>query len=102
MSLAFLGTAVPGYSSTADIVEEKPATLKVFPNPVVDGTLSIDSDNTIEKIEILSIVGQVVYIQELEPSNSVRLFLNNIKSGVYLVKVSFVDNTSDTKRIWVK
>lgn len=102
MSLAILGTAVPGYSSTNDTVEEKPVTMKVFPNPVVDGTLSIDSDSKIIKIEILSIVGQVVYIHEPEPSNSVRLFLNTIKSGVYLIKVSFVDSTSDTKRIWVK
>ena len=102
VGLAFLGIAFQGYSSTYERVDEKPATMKVFPNPVVDGTLSIDSDSKIEKIEILSIVGQVVYIQEPEPSNSVRLYLDNIKTGVYLIKVSFEDNTSDTKRIWVK
>jgi hypothetical protein len=68
----------------------------------VDGTVSINSDIEIEKIEILSIVGQVVYTQELEPSNSVRLYLGQIQSGIYLIKVSFIDNTSNTKRIWVK
>jgi hypothetical protein len=102
IGLAFSGFALNGISSSTEAIDDRPATLKIFPNPVVDGTLSINSDIQIEKIEILSIVGQLVYTQELEPSNSVRLYLDQVKSGIYLIKVSFIDNTSDTKRIWVK
>jgi hypothetical protein len=102
ISLVLLGMGINCYSSPTINMGEKPVTLKIFPNPVVDGVLSINSDIEIEKIEILSIVGQLVYTQELEPSNSVRLNLDQIHSGIYLIKVSFVNNASDTKRIWVK
>jgi hypothetical protein len=101
-SIAFLGIGLTGNVSAGFFDNVKPETLKIYPNPVIDGTISITSDNEIERIEILSIVGQVVYTQELEPSNSVRLNIDQIQSGIYLIKVTYVDNTSDTKRIWVK
>lgn len=102
ISLILLAFSIPGNSSAVDTVGENPANLKIFPNPVVDGTLNINSDIQIEKIEILSIVGQVVYTQELVPSNSARLYLDQVQSGIYLIKVSFIDKTNDTKRIWVR
>jgi hypothetical protein len=96
------GVALQANAKPVSIIDEKPVQVKVFPNPVTEGTVSIDSELEIKRIEILSIVGQVVYSQELEPSNSVRLYLDNIQSGIYLIKLSFVNNTSNTKRIWVK
>lgn len=99
--LALFGVALYGNSSGEMTGDDQKATVKVFPNPVVDGTISISSDIQMEKIEILSIVGQLVYTQELEPSNSVRLNIDQLESGIYLIKVSFIDNTSSTKRIWV-
>jgi hypothetical protein len=102
IGLFLLGITMPGNSSLSTTPDKDKATLHIYPNPVIDGSLTINSDTQIEKIEILSIVGQVVLTQELEPSNSVRLYLDQIQSGIYLVKVTFTDNTSDTKRIWVK
>lgn len=100
--IALLGTTFSVNSSLTDTIDEKEVNLRVFPNPVIDGELSIQSDEQIKRVEILSIVGQIVHSQELEPSNSVRLYLDKVKSGIYLLKVSFTDNSSDTKRIWVK
>lgn len=102
ISLFLLGIFLPGNPSYTDTLDEHQVNLNIFPNPVEDGSLSINSDIQIKKIEILSIVGQVVLTQELEPSNSVRLYLDQIQSGIYLIKISFINNTSDTKRIWVK
>jgi len=86
-----------GYLNT---LADDPVTVSVYPNPVVDGNLLIKADVKIEKIEIMSIVGQIVYSQELEPSNSVRLNFD-LQTGIYLVKISFIDKSSSTKRIWV-
>ena len=77
-----------------------PVKVTVYPNPVINGNLEIRADVKMEKIEIMSIVGQIVYSQELEPSNSVRLSFD-LETGIYLVKITFIDKTNSTKRIWV-
>jgi len=86
-----------GYCSTYVYAPEK---VTVYPNPVIDGNLELKADVKIEKIEIMSIVGQIVYSQELEPSNSVRLSFE-LETGIYLVRITFIDKTNSTKRIWV-
>lgn len=77
-----------------------PVNVSLYPNPVNEGNLEIKADLKVEKIEIMSIVGQIVYTQELEPSNNVRLNFD-LEKGLYLVKITFIDKTSSTKRIWV-
>lgn len=73
---------------------------RVYPNPVTEDAVAIESEIEFYRIEILSIVGQVVFSDELEPSNSVRLSLD-LHPGIYLIRISFTNNTNDTKRIWV-
>ena len=73
---------------------------RVYPNPVIEDAVAIESEIDFHRIEILSIVGQIVHSEELEPSNSVRLRLS-LHPGVYLIRISFTNNTNDTKRIWV-
>lgn len=77
-----------------------PERISVYPNPVIDGNLLIQADEKIEKIEIMSIVGQIVYSKELEPSNSVRLNFE-LEKGIYLIRVTFIDKTNSIKRIWI-
>jgi hypothetical protein len=74
----------------------------VFPNPVTDGFISIQTEKEITQIEIMNIVGQRILIYRPESLNSVRLEIGNLNAGIYLVKLSFSDNTNATKRIWVK
>ena len=77
--------------------------ISLYPNPVVDGTLTVSAEKEITRLDIVNIVGEhILSEEEPEPSTSVRLDVNNLKSGIYLIKVTFVDNTSNTKRIWVK
>ena len=80
-----------GYSGNFVYNPEK---VTVYPNPVVDGNLEIKADVKME------IVGQIVYSQELEPSYSVRLSFD-LETGIYLVKITFIDKTNSTKRIWI-
>ena len=74
----------------------------VFPNPATDGFITIQTEKEITQIEILNIVGQRIIVHRPESSNSVRLDIGNLNAGIYLIKLSFSDNTNDTKRIWVK
>lgn len=74
----------------------------VYPNPVTDGIISVRTDLEIKRIEIVSVVGQIVFSKELENSNSARLNLNQVQSGIYLMHISFSNSTSSTQRIWVK
>jgi hypothetical protein len=74
----------------------------VFPNPATDGFVSIQTEKEIAQIEILNIVGQRIFLYRPESLNSVRLDISNLNAGIYILKLSFSDNTNDTKRIWVK
>ena len=78
----------------------KKNSFKVYPNPVVNKEITIKADLDFNKIEILGIVGQVVYSKKLEPSNSVKLGID-LQPGMYLIRLSFTNTTSNIKRIWV-
>lgn len=59
---------------------------KLFPNPTSDeATLSWDSEMQVERIDIFSVSGQVV--KSIEPS-STSVSLNDMKTGVYIIRVS--------------
>lgn len=92
--------AVYGYASLGDQdIESKTV---VFPNPATDGYISIETVKEITQIEILNIVGQRILTYGAESVSSVRLDIGDLNAGIYLLKLSFSDNTNDTKRIWVK
>lgn len=74
-------------TSTLSILnEELDATIKVFPNPVVD-LISIQTPDTVQlnKIEVYNMLGQLV-LSKQSPSESTSL--KTLKKGVYLLKIS--------------
>jgi len=71
--------------------------IMVYPNPT-SGILHIQSNLTIEKIEIYSLTGQLL---KKEYSTS-ELNLSNLNKGVYLMKISPEKGTSLTKKIILK
>jgi len=66
------------------------STLKLYPNPVTDGRLTITSNgfSNNSKLNIFSITGQLVHSENVEV-NSTHSFSTtlNLKSGVYIVKL---------------
>lgn len=80
----------------------KQVSIKLYPNPVTEGYFTINANIQIRKVEISNILGQLVLSEELEPSNSVRLDINNLETGIYLIKITFSSNTTSTERIWIK
>jgi hypothetical protein len=84
-------------------ISDQPIEIKLFPNPIVNGeVLTIVAEKDIESLEILNIVGQKMITQNVEQTSNTRLNIGGLKEGIYFIKILFVDNTSSTKRLWVK
>ena len=82
------------YPRDADDFEEASAAvgqndiqgLTIYPNPVDNGIIRITSDNAAAKqVIIYNITGKQIYNNEVE--NGQEISVNNLKSGVYLIKV---------------
>ena len=71
--------------------------ISIYPNPV-SNTLFISNDNNqnISKIEILTITGQKVYLNENENSSSIEIEINSLPKGIYLINI-FDENNSVIK-----
>jgi hypothetical protein len=98
-------TGVPGnsesYYSGSDSKSE--AIVDLFPNPAsTSATITISAEKEINKIQLLNILGEQILVEDTEPSTSVNFDLGQLKNGIYIVKVTFSDKTSSTKRLWVK
>lgn len=88
----FENTAATGISNIKQNVD-----LKLFPNPVIN-ILNIEVEHEIEKIEILNMLGE----KELSIlSNTNRILLSDIKSGIYTVKIT-ISNGNCIIRKFVK
>lgn len=75
----------------------KNSTLNLFPNPT-NGTVLISSQTNFNKIEVLSITGQIL-LSETVNVKSHQLQLQNLAEGIYFVKISYADGRSLTKKI---
>lgn len=75
--------ADPNYHSVATI---KNTFISVYPNPAQD-VINLVSNYPVEKIEILNITGQVIRQISDVSGNIISISDNNLKPGVYLVKV---------------
>ena len=78
---------LPAFKDLATSVSVSLSTygLHVYPNPVTD-KLQIESSITINEIELFSIDGKVVY-QSNPATNNISLSLNNLKTGIYFLRV---------------
>lgn len=68
--------------------------IKMYPNPVGDN-LFIDSKIPITKIQIYSLLGQLV---KEKKSNLRRISLRDLNSGIYMIKI-FANDKSVTKKL---
>ncbi|PHS05811.1 MAG: hypothetical protein COA88_11665 [Kordia sp.] len=69
---------------------------KFYPNPV-NNVLNVSAKNTIEKLQIVNMLGQVIKTDSPN-MNTYQLDFSSLSAGIYLVKVS-VNNIEGTFRI---
>ncbi len=110
-SLLFLVTAInysnAGYSGIpADNIlssEQSELNVSIYPNPFTGNYLTIEANRNFQSIEILDIVGKVIYFEEFESLiTKASVNLNNIDRGMYIVRLKFDDKTFYTEKIIVK
>lgn len=71
----------------------------VYPNPIINEfTLSCNRLTNKSRIEILDMFGRVMYSQSKSLFDKMIIHCNDLKSGVYILKLS-IDDNSRTKRI---
>lgn len=75
------------------------ATFSVYPNPA-KGLVYINGANTISKVELFSITGKRV----MEVSNILnnQINISQLNTGMYLMRLSDVNNNSETKKLIIK
>lgn len=75
----------------------------ISPNPSTDGRFTIQTTYPLNSLEVISLVGDVVYRAELNVVNQeVKVSLPNPKSGIYFVRMRFNDNQLLVKKIIVQ
>jgi hypothetical protein len=92
-------TTINSLQNLSDINEStiENSTLYLYPNPT-NNSISINSQTNFNKIELLSITGQRL-LSEAVNTKTHQLQLQNFAEGIYLVKVSYADGRSLTKKV---
>jgi hypothetical protein len=77
--------------------------VKVYPNPINNGDeLTVITNKDFDKIEIVNIVGSVIYFEDLQATSMDKISINGLDKGIYFIKITYTDNTGVIERIWVK
>jgi len=73
--------------------------LRILPNPSND-LVTITSRFDFEKVELLSVTGQVLILENAN-SNNLSLATNNLTSGIYFLRVVYPNGLSTVKKLVV-
>jgi hypothetical protein len=77
--------------------------VEIYPNPVTEGRLTINTKSNIQSVQILNITGKIVFNQEYQPNtSSVSIELNKMEKGIYLVRINFSTKENHTEKIMIK
>jgi len=79
------------------------SSMNIYPNPVNTDRLTISSRLPAKTVEIFTIIGQPVYNEKFtSPRKETKISTGQLDKGVYIVKVTFSNNSSAVQRILVK
>ena len=75
----------------------------IFPNPITSGNFEVKATKTIEVIEIYDVIGKMIY-KEINPlmNGSIKVSMETINPGVYLVKAALENGDILTKKALIK
>lgn len=73
------------------------SSLNLYPNPT-NGTALVRSQSNFNKIEVLSVTGQILLFETVN-TTSHQIQLQNFAEGIYFVKISYADGRSLTRKI---
>ncbi|MDD4746315.1 MAG: lamin tail domain-containing protein [Salinivirgaceae bacterium] len=77
--------------------------LIIYPNPVANGTVTLQASKTIVNVDIYNVIGQLIITNKFDGSMAkVVMDVNVLNSGLYVAKVVYSDNTSSTRKVQIK
>jgi len=77
--------------------------VSIKPNPVINNQFTVTGTQSITSVEVVSIVGKTVYAKYFSARlKEVRVVLNEIPDGIYLVRISYGNNQSVIKKIIIQ
>ena len=82
-----------------DIDETPTEKFSLYPNPITNGALTIQSQNTVKRIELIDMLGRSVLSAALI-GNTVNI--GAVAQGIYVAKVTFADGKVGYKRVVVE
>ena len=90
------------YNSASILRENANVNVTIFPVPVRDNSFTINSDKEISYIKVTNIIGQDIFKSRFNEQKSIKVFLNSAKRGVYIITISFYDDTRIVRRIMIE
>ncbi|MEI6900121.1 MAG: T9SS type A sorting domain-containing protein [Bacteroidota bacterium] len=81
----------------------KDNTLSILPNPVTNNQFTVQSSFPVSSVQVVSILGETLFTEDLAtPQVEVNVSLNNLKAGVYLVKIVKKNNEVISRKIIIQ
>jgi hypothetical protein len=74
----------------------------IYPVPVKENNFTIKADKNIAFVKITNIIGQDIFKSRYSSQQSIKIFLENPKRGMYIVTILFNDGTRAVKKIMVE
>jgi hypothetical protein len=77
--------------------------LRVFPNPSTDGKITVELNNQeISEIRLTNITGKEVFLKKFQfAENKKQIHLNDIPSGLYIIKIITSDQKQVVKKLMI-
>jgi hypothetical protein len=77
--------------------------LRVFPNPSTDGKITVELNNQeISEIRLTNITGKEVFLKKFQfAENKKQIHLNDIPSGLYIIKIITPDQKQVVKKLMI-
>jgi hypothetical protein len=95
--------AVSKQTNRSFMMNETEVKVSIYPVPVRDNSFTVTSDKEISSIKITNIIGQDIFMEKYNsPILTIKIVLENTTRGMYLVVITFSDNTRTVKRILVE
>lgn len=88
-------------SSSVDDLNE--VAFNMYPNPLVANELTLEAEETIKKVEIYNVLGELVYVSQSDISTQrVTLNIPNLNNGVYAVSILFDENKQSIQKLLIQ
>jgi hypothetical protein len=76
------------------------SSVKIYPNPVTNGSFTLESDVPLISVEVVNLLGKVIYRQEFTTqTEKFKFHLDNKLTGIFLVKIQLESGQSQTRKL---